>query len=338
MHCSGSSGTNRNDATNAGEGGMGATAGSAGTSAGTGGNTGGVAGAGGSAGGAAGSAGIAGATAGKGGAAGGAGVAGAGAIAGGGAAGLDAGAAGVATDGGEGGSMTAGGTGGACAGDIAEDRRHGRRARSSGFSGTDAQYGELYNLACFSIDDCIEPCLERGGTETMCFAGECVDSTEDYCLPATVWSNLPSLLVEGSDPYTDAAVLVLVGTPYRDFLLVDDFKLEVPASAEIKGITVTVRRAGGGADEAFDYAVRLLKGGVMGESDRATATPWNAPPFENVDYGGPTDLWNETWTPADVNAADFGVALAAGYTQTAGNGRAYVDIVYVTVSYSLACE
>jgi hypothetical protein len=320
---------------------VGATAGSAGTAgslAGAAGNTGGVAGALGGTGGVAGSAGIAGAAAGRGGAAGGAGSAGAGAITGGGAAGLDAGAAGVSADAGEGGSVTGGGTGGACQSGIAEDRRHGRRARSSGFSGTDAQYGEMYDLACFSIDDCVEPCLERGGTETMCLAGECVDSTEDYCLPATVWSNLSSLLAEGSDPYTDAAALVLVGTPYRDFLLIDDFKLEVPANAEIEGITATVRRAGGGADEAFDFAVRLLKGGVMGESDRAQPTTWNGPPFENVDYGGPTDLWNETWTPADVNAADFGVALAAGYTQTAGNGRAYVDIVYVTVTYSLACE
>src|SRR5687768_3264927 len=274
VHCSGSGRTN--DVTDAGEGGMVATAGSAGTLAGTGGTTSGAAGVGGTTG----SAGIGGAAAGKGGAAGGAGVAGAGAIAGGGAAGLDAGAAGVSTNGGESGSMTAGGSGGECSGGIAEDRRHGRRARSSGFSGTDAQYNELYNLpACFSIDDCVEPCLERGGTETMCFAGECVDSTEDYCLPATIWSNLSSLLVEGSDPYTDAAALVLVGTPYRDFLLIDDFKLEVPASAEIEGITVTVRRAGGGPDEAFDFAVRLLKGGVMGESDRARPTPWNAPPF-----------------------------------------------------------
>jgi hypothetical protein len=90
--------------------------------------------------------------------------------------------------------------------------------------------------------------------------------------------------------------------------------------------------------EAADGAVRLIKGGVTGEADRSLPTPWTGPEYANVDYGGPTDLWNETWTPADLNSADFGVALSAIYTDTAGNGRAYVDIVYVTVNYRAPCE
>jgi hypothetical protein len=60
--------------------------------------------------------------------------------------------------------------------------------------------------------------------------------------------------------------------------------------------------------------------------------------YENAVYGGPEDLWGETWTPADLNSEDFGVALNAIYTDTAGNGRAYVDIVYVTVNYATSCE
>ncbi len=220
-----------------------------------------------------------------------------------------------------------------------EARRYGQRGRSSGFMGTDTQYYELYDIgACFSVNDCIDPCLQRGGTQEMCAAGECIHSLDDYCLPATIWQNLGSLSAEGDDPYTEAAELVLVGTPYHDTLLVNDFKLEVPAAAEIRGITVTVRRAAGGDDEAVDAAVRLVKGGVVTDADRSSPIPWNAPPFEDVDYGSATDLWNESWTPADVNAADFGVALRTAYTQTAGNGRAYVDIVYVTVSYDIACQ
>jgi hypothetical protein len=156
-------------------------------------------------------------------------------------------------------------------------------------------------------------------------------------LPAPIWANTQALRSEGTD-ITDAAERVLISDPYTDLLLVDDFKLEIPEGAEILGITATIRRAGGSPMEAVDGAVRLIKGGVIGEADRSQATPWGGPMFENVDYGGPEDLWGETWTAADVNAEDFGVALTAIYTDTGGNGRAYVDIVYVTVDYATSCE
>jgi hypothetical protein len=195
----------------------------------------------------------------------------------------------------------------------------------------------LYDVSCASVDDCVEPCTTRGGTTEMCAASICVDSTSDYCLPATVWHNLQALRTEGTDS-TDGAELVLVNDPYQDFLLVDDFKLEIPASAEILGITVTIRRAGGSSMEAADGAVRLIKRGVVGDADRSLPTPWTGPEYADVDYGGPTDLWNETWTPADINGSDFGVALSAIYTDTAGNGRAYVDIVYVTVHHRTTCD
>jgi hypothetical protein len=220
------------------------------------------------------------------------------------------------------------------------ERRHGQRARSSGFAGTPEQYNELYEIApCATDADCGGPCLERGGTEDMCAATYCMESTENYCLPATIWTNVATLAAEGTDIYADGAQLVLWSDPYRDFLLVDTFKLEVPAGATILGITVTVRRAAGGPNEAVDAGVHIIKGGVMGSADRSTPTPWDGDmAFVEAEYGGPSDLWGETWTPADVNASDFGVALSAAYTQSAGNGRAYVDIVYVTVNYTTVCE
>jgi hypothetical protein len=244
---------------------------------------------------------------------------------------------------GTGGNDTGGGGasdgGSDCGGPVTtgEARNFGRAARSSGWTGTDAQYSELYNVPCASIDDCLEPCADRGGSDEMCEATECVDSTTDYCLPPTVWRNLGALRAEGTAP-DDGAVLTLVFNPYEDFLLVTDFRLEVPAMAEITGIIATIRRAGGSSMEASDGAVRLIKGGIVGQSDRARPTEWTGPEYVNVDYGGATDLWGESWTPADVNSPNFGVALSAIYTDTAGNGRAYVDIVYVTVHYRTTCE
>jgi hypothetical protein len=338
--CSGSSNGGGDDDATAGKSGKAGSGGSGG-------------GAGSSRGGSAGSSGSSGATV-SGGAAGssGSGTAGQGAASGSGGAGEGGSAGSTGGTGGDGGRAgnagAAGTTAGAGAGGESgagcvstegeqSSRKYAHGAVSSGFSGSDADYSELYSLPCFSVDDCIAPCSERGGTEAMCAASQCIDSIDDYCLPATIWSGLGTLSAEGTDPYTDGAQLVLVNDPYLDQMLLDDFRFEIPEDAEIRGITVTVRRAGGGPNEAVDAAVRLIKDGTIGMADRSSPEPWSAPDFVNVDYGGPSDLWGQTWTAADLNAENFGVALAASYPQTGGNGRGYVDIVYATVHYR-QCE
>src|SRR4051812_9816113 len=126
-------------------------------------------------------------------------------------------------------------------------RSFGRSAASAGFAGTEAQYGELYAVPCFSQDDCLDPCLARAGTQAMCEASTCADSSEDHCTPATVWSGLATLSSEGSDVATDCAALVVWSGSYRDVLRVTDFRLEIPASAQITGITASVRHAAGSA-------------------------------------------------------------------------------------------
>lgn len=216
---------------------------------------------------------------------------------------------------------------------LTTTKKHALRARSAGFSGTEAQYDEIYELDCQMTPDCQSACMDRGGTAEMCSDTICEMSSPNYCLPTPIWTGLDALAAEGTDPFSDGAEIVLWSYPYHDSLLLDQFKLEVPDGAEVLGITATIRRAAGGDDEAVDVGVHLIKHGVVGSADRSLATPWNPFYFVDVDYGGPKDLWGDTWSADDLNADDFGVALAAGYTQTAGNGRGYVDIVYVTVTY-----
>jgi hypothetical protein len=153
------------------------------------------------------------------------------------------------------------------------------------------------------------------------------------CLPPPIWTNLESIQYEATS-LTDAIQQVVVATPYQDLLLVDQFALEVPPTATIEGITVEVRRASTGS--IGDASVRIVKGGTVGTSERAGSGEWGGE-FEWVTYGGPSDLWGETWTPADLVAADFGVALSALYMNTVGNSRAYVDQVRVTVHYRVVC-
>jgi hypothetical protein len=163
-------------------------------------------------------------------------------------------------------------------------------------------------------------------------------SIRNYCLPAAVWSNLEAATTQGEDPETDGATLVLVAQPYHDELVAERFQLELPDVAQIRGIEISVRRAADVDGAAADDSVRLLKAGIAGRTDRARPEEWSAGMFHSVVYGGPTDLWGQTWTAADLNAPDFGVSLSTKYTQSAGNARAYVDIVTAKIYYTLNCR
>lgn len=115
------------------------------------------------------------------------------------------------------------------------------------------------------------------------------------------------------------------------------FGFTIPSDATIEGIVVEIERKASGSSTGTvrDASVRLYKAGVLTGADRAaTATAWpTADAYKS--YGGATDLWGTTWTPADINAAGFGVGLAATLL---ANGpltvTAYVDHIRVTVYYS----
>ena len=76
----------------------------------------------------------------------------------------------------------------------------------------------------------------------------------------------------------------------------------------------------------MDAEVRLLKGGVIGGTNKAVATPWRTTDAYAT-YGGVIDLWGRTWTLADINATDFGAAFSAQVQ----NGTASVDHMRITV-------
>jgi hypothetical protein len=210
---------------------------------------------------------------------------------------------------------------------------YSRAARSAGFSGTEQQYTDLYAVTCNNIGDCKAACAARGGSAEMCAASECVTSSPNYCLPATAWNNLEALSSKGEEPSVDGATLVLVSLPYHDALVADHFQLALPADATIDGIEVRVRRAADSADSAVDAGVRLIKGMRVSATDLSSPEKWPAGPFSEVTYGGATENWGETWTAADLNEGDFGVSLSARYTQTAGNARAYVDLIAMRIFY-----
>ena len=116
-------------------------------------------------------------------------------------------------------------------------------------------------------------------------------------------------------------------------LLATNFGFNIPANATISYIVVHVKREGTVAAVIMDSLVSVMKANVISGANHAHPDYW---PGTNTDtsYGGPGDLWGTTWTPADINATGFGVALIAKNT-SATLYNAYVDNINVTVYYTL---
>lgn len=122
------------------------------------------------------------------------------------------------------------------------------------------------------------------------------------------------------------------------YLDVHDFDFNIPDAATVTGIEVDVERKVNdttGMSPVRDYSVRLLKDGDVVGENRATET--NYPGVDTYEtHGTPTDLWGESWTPAEINAHGFGVVLAVKkFGHVGGDVYALVDHVRVRVTFTM---
>ena len=146
-----------------------------------------------------------------------------------------------------------------------------------------------------------------------------------------VWS-APSNI--GADDNSDSAILDFDNDEIVQRLRSSNYGFTIPVGATIVGIEVQVEihdDSGGGGADVTDQEARLVKAGVPVGADKSMPGAW--PTTRTVrTYGGPSDLWGTTWTPAEINAADFGFGLRSG---TSGNGdNSKVDYHRIIVTYS----
>ncbi len=149
----------------------------------------------------------------------------------------------------------------------------------------------------------------------------------DVSFGTVAWTN-PGNALASDDSYAVAAP----GGGFTNYLEANNFNLGIPTSAIIDGIEVAIeKRSVGGT--VVDGRVRIVKGGVVGATDRSNGAFW-ATVDTVVTYGGSSDLWGETWTAADVNAGSFGVAISA----TDNVDTAAIDHITMKVYYSLCSQ
>ncbi len=150
------------------------------------------------------------------------------------------------------------------------------------------------------------------------------------------WSN-PDNALSSDGHFSNAAALV-IGTN-SEYLVLTDFGFSIPASSTIDGITVEIQKKAVkvlmvvGSAVVTDNSVMIVKGGVIGGTDHASATTWSTGAATYAQYGHSSDAWGRTWTVADINAADFGIAISASFGGLV-LPNAQIDHVRITVHYT----
>ncbi len=146
------------------------------------------------------------------------------------------------------------------------------------------------------------------------------------------WNNV-ARATGNANGTTSTAGILNNGNPNTRVLALTNFNFAaLPANITIDGILATVTRSSTGGT-ARDINIELIKGGVIqNAANRANALNWPAA-LTAVNYGGATDLWNNTWTRADIVAANFGIAVSA--QRNGANTTAAIDAVTITIYYTV---
>jgi len=148
---------------------------------------------------------------------------------------------------------------------------------------------------------------------------------------SATWSNTNNASVS-DDAYTSTGNIAGGAGSYTDYLVATNFGFNIPGGATITGIEVTVERSDA-SGLTSDYRVRIVKGGVISSTEMSSGAAYGATD-SYVLYGSPIDSWGESWTDADINASNFGVAIAAQRNAAGGSSNAVIDHILISVYYN----
>lgn len=150
-----------------------------------------------------------------------------------------------------------------------------------------------------------------------------VTVVDDASVGTVAWSN-PTRAVSSNNSYATA---VLGFSVISHYLKSTEFGFAIPAGNTITGIKVEVEVKTGGPQGILQS--RLVKGGVIGSTSKQVL-PTSSEAY--LSMGGDGDLWSDTWTVDDVNAANFGATVRC--TGPGGGTTFSVDHVRITVYYT----
>lgn len=143
------------------------------------------------------------------------------------------------------------------------------------------------------------------------------------------WTNPQN--IEVSDGIFATCAQSIAGGEVSDDLIGTGFGFAISGTDTINGILLEInyKSAVGGANETN---VRLLKAGTAAGTDKSTGAAIGGT-VATASYGGAADLWGTTWTPSDINNANFGAAFVCTGVATTTTS---VDFFRITVTSTAA--
>ena len=156
---------------------------------------------------------------------------------------------------------------------------------------------------------------------------------------ASAWSNAGNITASDNS-YATATFNGGLGGGGFDYLKATNFGFSIDSGATIDGIEVIIERKDAGGS-ITDSEIKILNGdgsAGIGTSNKSGGAAWPTSDASTT-FGGSSDTWSETWTPAKVNSSDFGVYIRC--SSGAGFGvsdTASVDHVQITVHYTVSAN
>lgn len=170
--------------------------------------------------------------------------------------------------------------------------------------------------------------LTGGGAEAT---GErLIGTTAEEAGGGTVgWTNLNNLKVKDSTP----AWVALTAANHRAKLAkLTNFGFSVPETATIVGIVPYISNFSSTPEAAirsYTLITQMIKAGALvGTVENFVVNPTNPPRYETFQVTNSEDLWGTTWTPAQINASNFGVSIQPNINESPG---AIVEIDWLTL-------
>lgn len=156
---------------------------------------------------------------------------------------------------------------------------------------------------------------------------------------SVAWNNVIAGDVSDNSYATASVSLGLLSSANTHYLTATGFGFSIPSGASITGIKVEIEKRYsvllGVLSSISDNAVRLIKGGLISGNNKA-AGAWSSSDTYSS-YGGSSDTWGQSWSPADINSASFGVAISASISSglSALTLEALVDHFRVTIYFNI---
>ena len=173
------------------------------------------------------------------------------------------------------------------------------------------------------------------GTDPTSVSAIATTASDTTISGGVTWSNPNNSLTSNGSNATSSNTLN--NTKVTNYLKITGFNFAIPSWATITGIKIEVKKSRGssGSGSILDSQIKIVRNNVIGGSANInkadTSTSW--PSSNTYVQAGASDVWGETWSPADINSSTFGVAISA--TGSSGGSRtAQVDNVQITITYT----